>query len=209
MIARRASIVTVAGGVLAAALAIAAHGCSRNDSLVLIDLRASGPFGAPVASVRLKASGWPTRVVIGDIGPDGLRVGYYGPASGGAVTVTAEALDDAACVLGSGSGTVAKLASGATSDPVTVFVRPTRANGCLPDAGAMDGGGDEDAGGQDGGDDVAEDAPDDSAGDAPADAATDGGDDAPADAGSEAGLDSAADAMNGDAAADVTPEDGA
>jgi len=198
MIARRASLVTVAGGVLAAALAIAAHGCSRKDSLVLIDLRASGPLGAPVAMVRLKANGWPSRVVIGDIGPDGLRVGYYGPASGGAVTVTAEALDDANCVLGSGSGTVAKLESGAISDPVTVFIRPTPANGCVPDAGPMpDAGATDDAA-----EDTAQDAAEETAGDTATDAA-------PADAGTEAGLDSAADAMNGDAPDDVAPEDGA
>jgi hypothetical protein len=187
--ARRGPLIAAAaGGALAIALVVSAIGCSRHDSLVLLDLRASGPLGAPVVRVRLSAKGWPTHTVAGSIGPDGFRVGYYGPASGGAVSVTAEALDDAACVLGSGSATVPKLAAGATSDPITLFVRPTPANGCV-DAGAMDAGGNDD-GGVDGGDEG--DAGD--AGDAGADSTADVPDDAPEDAPEDAGADGDLDA---------------
>jgi hypothetical protein len=216
--ARRLS--TVAGA-LALAAAAAAIGCSRNDSLVLLDLRASGPLGAPVARIRLSAKGWATRVINGGIGADGFRVGYYGPGNGGAVSVTAEALDDAGCVLGAGSATVPKLASGATSDPLTLFVRPQPANGCVPDAGAMDAGGD-DSGGDDAGVDAevdsAADAGDDSAGDGSGDASDggtdagvdsagdasgDAGEEAGADGGDDVGVDSAADAMSGTPDGDV------
>jgi hypothetical protein len=199
MIARRLS--TIAGAVALAAAA-AAVGCSRNDSLVLLDLRTSGPLGAPVTRIRLSAKGWPTRVVTGSIGPAGFQVGYYGPGNGGAVSVTAEALDAVGCVLGAGSATVPKLAAGATSDPLTVFVRPMPANGCVPDAGMMDAGGDDTGGddsGVDAGVDSAGDAGDDGAGDggdAAADVSTDaGGGDSVADADSDIGVDSAADAM--------------
>jgi len=183
--------------VLGAAVALLA--CSRNDSLVLLDLRASGPLGAPVARVRLSASGWTTRVVTGDVGPGGLLVGYYGPGKGGAVSVTAEALDDVNCVLGSGSATVAKLAGGATSEPLKLFIRPQP--GCLPDAGMMDAGGDadEDVGG--GGDamEAGTDAPD---------AGAEGGGDVGADVAGDAGADSAADASGGDTSDGGAGDDG-
>jgi len=197
---------TIAGALALAATA-AAIGCSRSDALVLLDLRTSGPLGAPVVRIRLSAKGWATRVVNGSIGPDGFRVGYYGPGNGGAVSVTAQALDANNCVLGAGSGTVPKLASGATSDPITLFVRPTPTNGCVPDAGMMDAGGDDSGGddsggdagadaGADGGDDGAGDAADGGGDDTAPDASTDaGGGDSPADAGDDIGVDSAADAM--------------
>ncbi|HMF44717.1 MAG TPA: hypothetical protein VKQ32_28775 [Polyangia bacterium] len=189
-------------GAIVAALIVAAAllsnvSCSRSDSLVLLDLRRSGPLGEPVARVRLSASGWPTRTVTGDIGADGFQVGYYGPGKGAAVTVTAEALDAVDCVLGSGSATVAKLSAGATSDPVTLFIRPLPANGCVPDAGMMDAG--DDAGDDGGGTDAGMDAVTDGM-DATPDG-TDGNDDTAGDAATDVGADSAADAM-GDAADD-------
>ena len=102
---------------------------------MLLDLRPSGPLGAPVARIRLSAKGWPKRTVDGTLDAAGFRVGYYGPGDGSAVTVTAEALDAVDCVLGSGSATVPALEDGATSAPTTLFVRPQPANGCVPDAG--------------------------------------------------------------------------
>src|SRR5206468_11412293 len=69
---------SAAASLFAAAL-LGSISCSRNDSLVLLDLRTSGPLGPPVARVRLSARGWPTRVVTGDIGAGGFLVGYYGP----------------------------------------------------------------------------------------------------------------------------------
>ena len=181
-------VVVVAGAALLGGIS-----CSRSDSLVLLDLRRSGPLGEPVARVRLSASGWPTRTVTGDVGPDGFRVGYYGPGKGDAVSVTAEALDAVDCVLGSGTATVAKLTAGATSDPVTLFIRPLPANGCVPDAGTTDAGDDggtddggaDDGGTDDGGTDASMDADMDGV-DAPTDGTDDGGD---------VGADSAADAM--------------
>ena len=62
----------------------------------------------------------------------------------------AEALDAVDCVLGVGSAGVPALAAGATSAPMTVFVRPQSGNGCAFDAGT--GGidaGDTDAGAAD------------------------------------------------------------
>jgi hypothetical protein len=191
--------------VVAVCAAVGLGSCSKNDSLVLLDLRTSGPLGAPVARLRLSAKGWPTRTLSGDIGPAGFQVGYYGPGNGGAVSVTVEALDAVDCVLGSGSGTVARLAAGATSDPTPVFVRPLPANDCVPDAGTTDDGGD-DGGGEDAGADGGTDASDDSAADANDDTAADASDDAAPDAGSDVGADSAADAMDaaaGDATIDV------
>ncbi|HEY7371534.1 MAG TPA: hypothetical protein VIF57_05095 [Polyangia bacterium] len=215
----RARAIVVGLCVGAACAAVGLGSCTKNDSLVLLDLRTSGPLGAPIAGVRLSAKGWPTRTVGGDIGLAGLQVGYYGPGNGGAVSVTVEALDAVDCVLGSGTGTVAKLAAGATSDPTLVFIRPLPANGCVPDAGSTDDGGvdgGDDGGGDDGGADGGTDASDDTAGDA--------GDDSAADAGSDVGVDSAADAMDaattdapgdatndaaGDADLDGSPGDGA
>jgi hypothetical protein len=130
-------LVVVAGLVSAAA-------CSKKESLALLDLRVSGPLGAPVARVRLSAPGGTTRTVNGAIGPEGFRVGYYGPSEDGTLSVTAEALDGVSCVLGRGSATVTDLESGGTSAPTTLFIRPLPASGCeIVDAG----GGNEDAGG--------------------------------------------------------------
>jgi hypothetical protein len=191
----RAIFVGLCVGTLAGAVGLGS--CTKNDSLVLLDLRTSGPLGAPIARVRLSAKGWPTRTITADVGLTGFQVGYYGPGNGGAVSVTAEALDAVDCVLGSGTGTVAKLAAGATSDPTLVFIRPLPANGCVPDAGTTDDGG------VDGGDDGGADASDDTAGDAR--------DDTAADAGSDVGVDLAADALDdamtdaaGDAPGDAT-----
>jgi hypothetical protein len=110
--------------------------CSKKESLVLLDLRVSGPLGAPVASVRLSAPGGKTRVITGAVGPEGFRVGYYGPSDDGTLTVTAEALDGVGCVLGRGSATATNLDSGGTSAPTKLFIRPTPASGCaVVDAG--------------------------------------------------------------------------
>lgn len=163
-------------------LLVGLAGCTKEESLVLLDLRTSGPLGAPVARVRLSAKRWPTRTVDASIDTAGFRVGYYGPGDGSGVTVTAEALDAVDCVLGSGSATAPSLKAGDTSAPLTLFVRPQPANGCVPDAGMEDAGTD--------------------AGD---DAATDAGDDAPVDAGTDAGEDAGADV---DAGADATPDGG-
>jgi hypothetical protein len=150
----------------ACAIAAAIAGCTKHDALVLLDLRNSGPLGAPVERIRLSAKGWPTRTLNGTIGPEGFRVGYYGPADGGAVSVTAEALDAVDCVLGSGTATVPALEEGATSNPTTLFVRPLPANGCVVDAGSGgDDAGDIDAGDVDAGDvDAGVDAGDSDAG---------------------------------------------
>jgi hypothetical protein len=132
-----------ARSVLVALLAVVASvaACSKKESLVLLDLRVSGPLGAPVAHVRLSALGGKTRTVTGAIGPEGFRVGYYGPSEDGTLSVTAEALDGVSCVLGRGSATVTDLESGDTSAPTTLFIRPLPASGCaVADAG---GGGDE------------------------------------------------------------------
>ena len=120
---RRNLMVTTVRPVLVLVLVLVAS-CTKHDSLVLLELRSSGPLGAPVASIRLSASGWPTRTVAGSIGPEGFRVGYYGPGDGKALTVRAEALDAADCVLGIGSAGVTALAAGAISAPTTLFVRP-------------------------------------------------------------------------------------
>lgn len=161
---RRTGPVLVLAAV-ALALGSGFSACTKHDGLILLDLRSSGPYGAPVAHIRMSAKGWPTRSVTGTLSPAGFRVGYYGPADGGPVTVTVEALDGVDCVLGAGSATVASLASGATSDPLTVFVRPQAGNGCaVVDAGS-DAGGGQDAGGDDA-------SGDDAGGDAAADGAT-------------------------------------
>jgi hypothetical protein len=147
----RAGLVGVIAFVLASVSLVA---CTKHDALILLDLRSSGPLGASVALVRLSAPGWKTRVTTASIGPEGLQVGYYGPADGGAVSVTAEALDGAACVLGAGSATVPALASGATSDPTILFVRPLPSIGCAldpVDAGSADDAGIDDAGADDAG----------------------------------------------------------
>jgi hypothetical protein len=173
------------------ALLLGLAGCTKEDSLVLLDLRPSGPLGAPVARVRLSAKGWPTRTVDGTLDAAGFRVGYYGPGDGSAVTVTAEALDGIDCVLGSGSATVPALEDGAISAPTTLFVRPQPANGCVPDAGT-------DAGGEDAGSD------------APVDAGTDAMDDAGTDTVVDAEADAGVDAMDDGGAPDAgTPDAGA
>ena len=75
----------MATGVLVAVL-VSVASCTKHDSLVLLELRSSGPLGAPVVGIRLSANGWPTRTVAAGIGPEGFHVGYYGPGNGKAVT---------------------------------------------------------------------------------------------------------------------------
>lgn len=185
--------VPVRGLILAAVLASFSAACTKTESLVLLDVRVSGPLGAPVAGIRLSAPGGKTRFINGAIGPEGFRVGYYGPVEDDAISVTADAVDGVGCVLGSGSATVTDLESGATSNPTTLFIRPLPASGCaVVDAG--DGGEEEDAGtdaGDDGGtDDAGTDAPADAGTDAAADAPEDAvGPDAPADAPADASVD--------------------
>ena len=184
MSARRSPAVAFAAFAALGALGVSGlAGCTKHDSLVLLDLRTSGSLGAPVAHIRLSAAGWPTRTVDGSIDAAGFRVGYYGPGNGSGVTVIAQALDAADCVLGSGSATAPALKAGATSDPLTLFVRPQPANGCVPDAGPDTGGG------EDAGTDAEADAPGDAGTDAEADAGTDTGVDAAVDAGAAADVD--------------------
>jgi hypothetical protein len=160
--------------------------CSKNYGLVLLDLRTSGPLAAPVVRIKLSAKDWPARTVTTEtIGPDGFRVGFYGPADGGAVTVTAQALDAVDCVLGSGSATVPALEAGATSAPTTLFIRPVPGNGCMvveppTDAGSDTGSGDDGGGAPDADADAGVDATDDGvdATDDGVDATDDGGEDA-------------------------------
>jgi len=170
-------------GALLLVFALAAvTACTKEDSLILLDLRTSGPLGAPNTHVRLSAKGWKTRTVGGTIGVEGLRVGYYGPGDGGAVSVLAEALDGVDCVLGSGSAAVPALKAGATSEPTKLFIRALPANGCVPDAGT-------DAGidaGVDVGTDAGTDAGEDAGVDAEVDATEDSGSDADVDAGTDA-----------------------
>ena len=106
------------------------------DALVLLDVRGSGMFAPPATTLQLSAPGWPTRSVTGTLGPDGVRVGYYGPGSSAAVTITVAALDARACVVGSGSATALMVAPGATTAPITLFVRPLSSNTCGSDAGS-------------------------------------------------------------------------
>lgn len=168
------------------AVLVAVAACTKHDSLVLLELRSSGPLGAPVVGIRLSASGWPTRTVAGSIGPEGFRIGYYGPGDGKAVTVNAEALDAVGCVLGGGSAGVPALAGGATSAPTTLFIRPQPGNGCAFDAGTGGIDADEaDAGG-----------PDTDEADSGGDTTADTGDDAPADTGVDADDDAALDAAD-------------
>jgi hypothetical protein len=185
MSARRSPVVAFAAFAALGVLGMSGlAGCTKHDSLVLLDLRTSGPLGAPVARIRLSAAGWPTRTVDGSIDAAGFRVGYYGPGNGSGVTVIAQALDAADCVLGSGSATAPALKAGATSDPVTLFVRPQPANGCVPDAGPDTGGG------EDAGTDAEAEAGTDAEADAPAEAGTD----AEVDAGTDAAVDTTVDA---------------
>jgi len=186
------------------ALLLGLAGCTKEESLVLLDLRPSGPLGATVERIRLSSKGWPKRTVDGTLDAAGFRVGYYGPGDGSAVTVTAEALDAGDCVLGSGSATVPALEDGATSAPTTLFVRPQPANGCVPDAGT-------DAGGDDAGSDAPVDASTDATDDAGTDAAPDAEADAGVDAADEAGTNATPDAGtpdadDDDAAADATAD---
>lgn len=180
--------VPLRGLILAAVLASFAAACTKTESLVLLDLRVSGPLGAPVAGIRLSAPGGKTRFINGAIGPEGFRVGYYGPVEDDAISVTAEATDGVGCVLGKGSATVTDLESGATSNPTTLFIRPLPASGCaVVDAGS--GGEEEDAGTDAGDDDAGTDAPADAGTDATDDAAEDAGTEAPADAPADASID--------------------
>jgi hypothetical protein len=135
----------------AAALALGAGGaaCKKTgDALVLLDLRASGTFAAPVVSVRLSVpweadAGWPSHVLSSDLGAEGLKFGYYLPGGGGPITIQAEALDAASCVLGSGSLTLPAPPAGGTSQEMTLYVRPLDTQTCVdaglpppPDGGA-------------------------------------------------------------------------
>jgi hypothetical protein len=126
-----------------AAIFASVAACSKKESLVLLDLRASGPLGAPVAFVRLSSPGGKTRTISGALGPNGFLVGYYGPVQDDAISVTAEALDGVYCALGRGSATVTGLESGATSEATKLFIRPQPGSGC---ARVDAGGGDQDAG---------------------------------------------------------------
>ncbi len=182
------------GALLLVFFALAAvAACTKEDSLILLDLRTSGPLGAPNTHVRLSAKGWKTRTVGGTIGVEGLRVGYYGPGDGGGVSVLAEALDGVDCVLGSGSAAVPALKAGATSEPTKLFIRALPANGCVPDAGTGQDAG-QDAG-TDAGVDVSTDVGEDAGGDATAEAGDDAGDDG-ADAEMDASVDVSADASD-------------
>jgi len=192
----RALIVTGVRPVLVlvlVAVLVSLPSCTKHDSLVLLELRSSGPLGAPVVGIRLSAKGWPTRTVPGSIGPEGFRVGYYGPGDGKGVSVKAEALDGVGCVLGVGSAGVPALAAGATSGRTTIFVRPQPDNGCVDaGSGGIDAG-ETDAGGTDA--------------DEPADADVDAGDDAPPDAGTDAAEDAGMDAAE-DASVDAAEDAG-
>ena len=42
--------------IVVGAVLLGSVGCSRKDSLVLLDLRSSGPLGAPVVAVRLDSA---------------------------------------------------------------------------------------------------------------------------------------------------------
>jgi len=172
----RAAILSLAVAAMAGA---GFSACTKHDGLILLNLRSSGPFIAEVVYIRMSAKGWPTRTTSGTVGPQGFEVGYYGPADGNPVTVTVEALDLSNCVLGKGSATVPALDSGATSDPVTVFVRPVSGNNCTVVDAGNDAGSIEDAGG---GEDAGTDATGDTGNDATAEAGTDATDDASDDA---------------------------
>jgi len=163
---------------------VAVAGCTKKDSLVLLDLRVSGPLSAPIARIRLSAPGWKTRTVDGTIGLDGFRVGYYGPGDGSSVSVLAEALDSADCVLGSGTATAAALKAGETSAATKLFIRALP-NVCV-DAGT----------GEDASVDAGQDAPVDAGTDAEMDAASDapGDSEVNADAGADAEPDTTNDA---------------
>jgi hypothetical protein len=182
---------------VAVAVAVGAGGCTKEDSLVLLDLRSSGALGAPVAHIRLSAKRWPTRTIDGTIDTAGFRVGYYGPGDGSAVSVLAEAFDEGDCLLGSGSATVPALKAGATSAPTTLFVRPAPGRPCVPDV-QPDAGSVTDAG-----EDAAVDAGADAEADAGTDAAVDAGVDAEVDAGADAESDTVADATDDSAAPDA------
>jgi hypothetical protein len=173
MIRRRAA----AAFAIALGAVLGVSACTKKDSLILLELRASGPLGAPVVRIRLSAKGWKTKTQDGTLDAAGFRIGYYGPGDGKAVSVTAEVIDAADCVLGSGEATVPKLEAGETSAPTTLFVRPRPENGCVVDAGTPDSG--EDApgqdSGQDGGEDASEDAPSDIGADVPSETGTDDG----------------------------------
>jgi hypothetical protein len=219
--------VTRAIALLAATLALGAGACKKTgDALILLDLRASGTFPAPVASVRLSVpwqadAGWPSHVVATDLGPAGFKFGYYLPGGGSPITVQAEALDDASCILGSGSLTLPAPPAGGTSAEMTLYLRPLADSMCVdagtpppPDAGAdapADGGAPDapaEAGTSDAADAPAADAP---TTDAPADAPTADapGSDAPA-ADAPAADAPAADAPAADAqAADAAASDAA
>ena len=119
------------------AVVAAMAGCKPEaDALVLLDVRGSGMFSPPAATLQLSAPGWPTRSVAGTLGPEGVRVGYYGPGGSAAVTITVAALDARSCVVGGGSATALTVASGATTAPITLFVRPLAPNSCGSDAGS-------------------------------------------------------------------------
>jgi hypothetical protein len=77
-------------------LALGAGACKKSpDALVLLDVRGSGSFAAPVVSVRFSVpgqtdAGWPTHVVSSDLGSEGLQFGYYLPGGSGTITVQAD-----------------------------------------------------------------------------------------------------------------------
>jgi hypothetical protein len=158
-----------------AALVLGAGACQKADRLLLLDVRASGGLPTTVSAVRFSATGWPTRAVAGVLGPGGLLFGYYGPSGSGPVTVTAEAIDAASCVLGAGSATVLDTSSGQTAPATVLYVRPLPGTNCTsPDAGFVSDAGDAEAGA---------DGPDADAASSDAEAGTDAGADARVDAG--------------------------
>ena len=223
----KARLLLAAALTLALALALAGGACKKSpDALLLLEIRASGPFVAPVASVRLSVpdhAGWPVHVVSANLGAGGVKVGYYVPGGAGPVTVRAEALDAHDCLLGEGTLTFPATADGATSQPMTLFARPLPSSTCNGDGGVdatsggdaeadatpMDGGTDGgadgagmDAGGAEGGDDggVPDGSGADGAGDGDIDGPTgDGGTDGPTESNPspDGGDDAASDAPAG------------
>jgi hypothetical protein len=125
---------------LASALAgLWGSACAQADALLLLDVRASGHFSAPIATVSVSAlehPDWPVRSTASDLAPPGLMFGYYAPGGAGPVTISVEALDASACHLGSGTFTFASVAAGGVSPPETLFVAPTAGETCGGDAGA-------------------------------------------------------------------------
>ena len=164
-------------------------------------------------------AGWPSHVVSSDLGSEGFKFGYYLPGGGGPVTIQAEALDAASCILGSGSLTLSAPPVGGTSPEMALFVRPLAAQMCVdagsppPPDGGIDAGGD--GSGDGSGDGTMNDAGSDGAStdagttDGATDAATDGAADGAADGAGDGGTDApATDAPGADATTNDAPAAG-